>query len=93
MCRPRSRWFGGRWLRDHHIRMSTASGYVCLIIDPVPLTGLDAIQPCNRCTHGSIMAPEHLRGEHVFTYQPVDCPLCGQTSLRTRPQVMAQKPA
>lgn len=67
--------------------MSTASGYVALIIDPVALNGTDAVQVCNRCTHGSIMAPEHLRGEYLCTYQPVDCPICGQTSLRTRPRV------
>ena len=63
------------------------SGLVALPIAPGVLGEIDRIQPCNKCNHGSHLDRDHILGIRVPTYQVVDCPICGQASIRTRPFV------
>lgn len=67
--------------------MSTASGYITLILDPHQLDDVDILAVCNICVFGSLLEPDHRAGKRVCTYQVVECPLCGHTSYKTRPKV------
>jgi hypothetical protein len=68
-------------------RMSTASGNISIVIIDPRLLGIDRVEVCNECAHGTHLAPEHISGELQCGYLSVDCPLCGRTALKTRARV------
>lgn len=66
--------------------MSGASTHILIAYDAQPLAGLDRTQPCNKCASGQIIDIDHFLLPPP-TYQLVECPLCGRTSIKTRARV------